>query len=142
MSGGVIAAMIAAIAFAVLVVFLIIVLVRLSKVLNEVQTTVKTAEQSVKAVTTDVNALSNEMQELLVKTNALMLDINGKVETIDPVFKAAGDLGESLTDLNQGARQAVDHLAQTGVAGGKAGLSFKVLQTAFSLARKLSKKGR
>ena len=57
MTGGEIAALIAAVAFAALVVFIIIVLLKVSKVIGEVQTTVNEANKSISILTKDEDSL-------------------------------------------------------------------------------------
>lgn len=132
MSGAEIAGLIAAGAFVVLVIFLSIVLVRVNKVMKNVQKTVDSVDQSVQSVTKDVNALSGEVEELLTKSNSLLADINQKVVTLDPVFKAMGEVGTSVSDLNQSSRQLANRITSVGGNLAKARLSTRILSSIFS----------
>ncbi|MHC9532389.1 DUF948 domain-containing protein [Dellaglioa sp. BT-FLS60] len=106
MTGGQIAGLIAAIAFAVLVLFIIFVLMRMMRTLGEVN-------KSISAITDDVDGLSGEVESILVKSNVLLDDVNGKVATIDPLFQAVADLSESVSDLNDASRDLVSHVSST-----------------------------
>lgn len=48
--------------------------------------------------------MSRQVEGLLVKSNELLLDINGKVATIDPLFTAVADLSESVSELNHSSK--------------------------------------
>ena len=88
MSGGEIAALIAAGAFAVLVRLL----GQIGKTVQKAETTVTQVNQTIQVVTRDVDILVREVEGLLVKSNELMGKVNQKVETIDPLFDAVADL--------------------------------------------------
>ncbi|KRM78421.1 hypothetical protein FC84_GL000861 [Lapidilactobacillus dextrinicus DSM 20335] len=104
MSGGEIAGLIAAGALLILVIFISIFLMRITKVMKNVEKTVDGVNQSLNTVTKDVDVLSSEVEGLLVKSNTLLDDVNGKVANLDPVFKAMGELGTSVSDLNTSSR--------------------------------------
>ena len=78
MTGGEIAGLIAAIAFAVLVVFIIRVLLQLSKTLEKVDQTVAEANTTIEVVTKDVDLLSRQVEGLLGRTTA-KATVAGKV---------------------------------------------------------------
>ncbi|WP_125981776.1 DUF948 domain-containing protein [Loigolactobacillus iwatensis] len=120
MTGGEAAALIAAIAFLILVFFIVLVLIRVTKIMREVQTTVAEANRTVTTVTSDVDALSKEVEGLLTKANVLLEDVNGKVANLDPVFQAAGDLGESVSDVNEASHHLVERLTNIGNSTAKA----------------------
>ncbi|KRM24421.1 DUF948 domain-containing protein [Latilactobacillus graminis] len=126
MTGGQIAALIAAGAFAVLVVFLIIMLLKVTKVLTNVAQTVAEANKSVTVVTENVDVLSREVASLLNKANGLLEDVNGKVADLDPVFRAAGELGESVSSLNAASRNLTTHVTTVGRTTAKATVASKV----------------
>lgn len=130
MSGGEIAALIAAVAFAVLVVFLIRVLNQVSKTVESVNKTVDEANSTIRVLTKDVDVLSSEVEGLLVKSNALLNDVNGKVATIDPLFTAVADLSESVSDLNRSGKYAISKLSAVGKTTAQATVAGKVGQTA------------
>ncbi|WP_025730582.1 DUF948 domain-containing protein [Atopobacter phocae] len=104
MSIGEIAGLIAALAFVALVVFIIINLKKVANVIGELENTVKEVNQTISIVTKDVNNLSVEVEGLLNKTNMLVDDVNGKLSMTDPLFNAIGDIGVSVSDVNQTSR--------------------------------------
>ncbi|WP_261806689.1 DUF948 domain-containing protein [Lapidilactobacillus luobeiensis] len=132
MSGGEIAGLIAAGAFLILVIFTAVFLNRLSKVMKNVEKTVDSVDQSLKTVTKDVNTLSSEVEGLLVKSNTLLGDVNQKVATMDPVFQAMGDLGESVSDLNAASRQLVVKITNAGGTVAKVSVGRRVLSSLLS----------
>lgn len=112
------AGLIAAIAFAVLVIFLSWSLIKLAKVLGELKQTVERVNRTLDVVTKDVDSLSSEVEGLLSKANVLVDDVNGKVSKTDPLFTAIGDLGITVSDLNDSTRQLTVNLVK-GVGKGK-----------------------
>ncbi|MDK8230770.1 DUF948 domain-containing protein, partial [Escherichia coli] len=72
MSGGEIAALIAAVAFVVLVIFLVLVLYKVSQVVSKIEDTIDETNTTIKVVTSDVNVLSRQVEGLLVKSNELL----------------------------------------------------------------------
>lgn len=126
MTGGQIAALIAAGAFAVLVVFLIVMLLKVTKVLTRVSETVTEANKSVTTITNDVDVLSRQVEGLLNKANVLLDDVNGKVADLDPVFRAAGELGESVSSLNTASRGLTEKVTNVGRTTAKATVASKM----------------
>ncbi|MGP6139652.1 MULTISPECIES: DUF948 domain-containing protein [unclassified Jeotgalibaca] len=104
MSWGEIAGLIAAIAFAALVIFLILAIRKATVVLGEVSKIAEEANKSVAVITKDVDHLSIEVEGLLNKANTLVDDLNGKISKTDPLFTAIGDLGVTVSDVNQSTR--------------------------------------
>lgn len=121
MSIGEIAAMIAALAFVVLVVYLVLNLNKLMKVIDDLGETVRRVNTTIDVVTRDVDNLSLEIEGLLNKANTLVEDINGKVSKTDPLFTAIGDLGESVSDLNDATRNMASNFVSTNEVGGRRG---------------------
>ena len=111
MTGTGLAALIAAIAFAVLVVYLCLVLKKLSGVLLRLHTTVDKANEAIGVVTKDVDQLSIEVEGLLNKVNTLVDDINGKLEKTDPLFTAIGDVGESVSGIQASTKKVSKSLS-------------------------------
>jgi uncharacterized protein YoxC len=107
MGYGEIAGLIAAIAFAVLVVFIILTLRKVTDILGEVEKIAQEANKSLVVITKDVDHLAIEVEGLLNKTNTLVDDLNGKISKTDPLFTAIGDLGVTVSDVNESTR----HLA-------------------------------
>ena len=103
MTGGEIAELIAAGAFAVLVIGIVVVLLKVSKVVGKLDTTVDEANKSLSIITKDADHLLVEVEGLLNKSNTTLDDVNGKLMLTDPLFKAVGDLGHSVSNLNNSA---------------------------------------
>lgn len=82
---------IAIIALVVAAIYLIFVLVSV----------LKQVKQTLGVLTNDANNISGEVEKLLVKANDLTVDIQGKMQHIDPAFIAIGDLGVSVSNVNQ-----------------------------------------
>ena len=82
-----------AVALIALIVYSILLVRKISNVVDE-------TEKTIKVLTTDVNVTLYQTNELLAKVNVLADDINGKMETIDPLFTAVADLSVSVSDLN------------------------------------------
>ncbi len=115
MGYGEIAGLIAAIAFAVLVVFIILTLRKVTDILGEVEKIAQEANKSLAVITKDVDHLAIEVEGLLNKTNTLVDDLNGKISKTDPLFTAIGDLGVTVSDVNESTR----HLAVALKGGSK-----------------------
>jgi uncharacterized protein YoxC len=129
MTGGEIAALIAAIAFAVLVLGLVYVLFKVAKMVSELNTTVEEANKSLSTITKDADLLLIEVEGLLNKSNVTLDDVNGKLGLTDPLFKAVGDLGESVSSLNHSTRNLSSHLASVSKRGASIGIAKKVGST-------------
>ena len=112
MSIGEIAGIIAALAFAVLVIFICINLSKLAKVMTDLKETVKRVNTTLDVVTKDVDNLSVEVEGLLNKTNSLVDDVNGKLGKTDPLFTAIGDLGVTVSDLNDSTKNMTVNLLE------------------------------
>ena len=85
-------------ALVTLVIYMIFFLSKIGKVVDETQKTIQ-------VLTSDVNVTLHQTNDLLAKVNVLTDDLNQKVATIDPLFTAVADLSESVSDLNDQARQ-------------------------------------
>lgn len=129
MTGGQIAALIAALAFLLLVVFLGVFLLRAAKSLG--------------VITSDVDQISREVEEILANANELLTDVNGKVKTIDPAFKAVGDLGESVSSLNEATRNLTARVGNVHAGRGLTGLAIasKFSKSAFQHYRNRKVRG-
>ncbi|AMB98887.1 hypothetical protein AWM75_02270 [Aerococcus urinaehominis] len=113
MSWNEVAALIAAIAFAVLVIFLVLFVRQLTKTISEVTETVDEVNKTIAVLRQDVDGISLEAQGLLNKSNTLLNDINGKVELVDPLFKAIGDVGVTVSEVNDSTKQLVLNVTST-----------------------------
>ncbi|WP_429970721.1 DUF948 domain-containing protein [Fructilactobacillus sp. Tb1] len=96
MTIGQIAGLIAAIAFAVLVVFIGIFLLSLVKVMND-------ASRNLDSITIDINDLSDNASDLID-------NVNDRIDQIDPVFQAAADLGSTVSDVTDKAKKTSEDL--------------------------------
>lgn len=141
MSLGGIAAIIAAIAFAVLVGFIATTLTKVTQVVNETKYTVQRLNTTIDVVTKDVDGLAIEVEGLLNKANTLVDDVNGKLSKTDPLFEAVGDLGESVSDLNDSTKEMVSNLVH-GNAGRKRSKVSKFLNTARNISKASKKANR
>ena len=112
MSIGEIAGIIAALAFAVLVIFICVNLSKLAKVMTDLKETVKRVNTTLDVVTKDVDNLSVEVEGLLNKANSLVDDVNGKLGKTDPLFTAIGDLGVTVSDLNDSTKNMTVNLLE------------------------------
>lgn len=113
MTWGEIAGLIAAIAFAVLVVYLVLLLRQLTKTISEVTHTVNEANETIAVLRKDVDGISIEAQGLLNKSNVLLDDVNNKVAQVDPLFKAIGEIGVTVSDVNDSTRNLVLNITGT-----------------------------
>lgn len=129
MNGVEIAAIIFAVAFVVLVFFIV-------QVLREVKETVAKANQTVDVLSSDAHVLMHQADELMVKTNVLLNDVNGKVATIDPLFDAIADLSVTVTDLNDSSRNFVTKVSSAKGATKKAGVAMALGRTGMKLFKK------
>ena len=68
--------------------------------LKHLVTTVKEMNNSIQILTKDANSIAGNVDELLVKTNVLMEDVNHKVSELDPLFKTAAELSEPFSSKN------------------------------------------
>lgn len=99
-----ISALIVALAFAILVIYLIKTLKSATKTLENTSATVEALEKQLRGITT-------ESELLLKKTNALADDLQQKSESLNTVFGAAKELGESMKTLNQSVHQVSDKIS-------------------------------
>lgn len=113
MTIGGIAGLIAALAFVALVGFIGYTLVSLTGVIKEAGHTLQKLNTTVEVVTRDVDNLSIEVEGLLNKANTLVDDVNGKLSKTDPLFVAIGDLGHSVSDLNESTKNMTSNLVSS-----------------------------
>lgn len=104
MTTGELAALIAAIAFLILVIWIGWFLTKTVKSLNH------TVDQLSK-LTEDADSISKELEDVLGNTNQLLEDVNGKAEKLDPAIQAVADVGQSVSDVNNASRQFVEKIS-------------------------------
>ncbi|MGX7091571.1 DUF948 domain-containing protein [Hutsoniella sourekii] len=112
MTLGGLAGMIAALAFVGLVVFICLNLSKLSQIMTDLQETVQRVNRTLDVVTKDVDNLSIEVEGLLNKANSLVDDVNGKLGKTDPLFVAIGELGVTVSDLNESTKKMTINLLE------------------------------
>ena len=128
MTPGQIAGLIAAGAFLLLVIFIGVFLMNMVRSLGEVT-------RSVKMMTEDIDVISKQAEDILSNANVLLEDVNQKVATIDPVFKAAADLGTSVSDLNDATRNLTGRVSSTAKKTAGAGIMSRLSRAAFNAYR-------
>lgn len=111
-------------ALAVFFVYLTIFIHKLGKTVDETNRTIK-------LLTTDANVSLYQVNELMAKVNVLTDDVAGKMEVINPLFVAVADLSETVSDLNNSARNLSGKAVVTS-GGVSSALSRTVLRTALS----------
>ncbi|WP_018921560.1 DUF948 domain-containing protein [Salsuginibacillus kocurii] len=85
--------LIAALAFLVLVIFLARTLAKLADVLTGV-------EKTVGQLPDQLNQITKETGDVLHNTNETIIDVNEKMQTLNPVFYIAEDAGEASRKLS------------------------------------------
>ena len=81
---------------------------------------------SIQILTKDANSIAGNVDELLVKTNVLMEDVNHKVSELDPLFKTAAELSESVSDLNVASRSMADKVVRSTESVAKTSAALRV----------------
>lgn len=110
-TAGEIAGLIAAIAFAILALVACFVLFKVAGVVGNLNTTVDEVNKSLGTITKDTDHLLIEVEGLLNKSNSTLDDVNGKLGLTNPLFKAVGDLGVSVSSLNDSTVRLTQNLA-------------------------------
>ena len=113
-------------ALVALVIYMIFFLSKIGKVVDETQKTIQ-------VLTSDVNVTLHQTKDRLAKVNVLTDDVNQKVATIDPLFTAVADLSESVSDLNDQARQLSVKAVSAGGKTVKASIGLKAIKMASKL---------
>lgn len=126
LTGGEIAGIIAAVAFAILAISLAITIFRAGNVINEVNTTIEEVNKTITVLTKNTDHLLIEVEGLLNKSNTTLNDVNGKLGLTDPLFKAVGDLGLSVSELNNATKNLTTQLGGKAKTGATIGISKKI----------------
>ncbi|GAK05463.1 general stress protein [Geomicrobium sp. JCM 19037] len=107
-----IAALVAAIAFAVLVIFL-------GKVLSNLSVVLQKTGETVGKLPDQLDEISKETGIILHNTNETILDLNEKIKTLNPIFGMVQDAGEasrklssSLVDMTESMRSQTNQAAK------------------------------
>lgn len=108
-----IAAIIVAVALTIFIIYLALNLKKISNIFEQLKHTVVQANASIEIITKDVDRLSIEVEGLLNKANDLVDDVNGKLSKTDPLFTAIGDLGLTVSDVNESTHNLVAKVTGT-----------------------------
>ena len=103
-----IAALIAAVAFAVLVIYLAMTLKASTRTLNNVANTLEGLEKQMQGIT-------SETTELLHKTNVLADDVSQKTAKLDGLFDGVKGIGETVQDFNKTLKQFSSSVSRAAV---------------------------
>jgi len=87
-----------AVAFTVLVVFLVRTLVSAQQSLNKTTETLQEIKET-------IDELSTEVQGVVRQANTITIDLQHKMEQIDPVMESVKNVGEVLNEVTVAARQ-------------------------------------
>lgn len=136
-SYGALAGLIAAGAFLLLVLCMIPLLVHTSKALKEASKTIENANDIMVKIGHNSEELMQQSGDVLDKTNMLLADINDKMRTVEPVVKAAADLGESVSKINASSQRAVQRISNHKIS--RTGLISTIFAT--MLARRKRRRG-
>lgn len=110
MTIGGIAWLIVAISIAVFVVFLCLILFNFAGVVKELRETVSKINETLSVVNRDADRILVEVEGIANKANHLVDDLNGKLGKTDPLFKAIGDVGASVSDLNESSKNIASNI--------------------------------
>ena len=136
-SYGALAGLIAAVAFLILVLFTLPLIVRATKTMKKVDSTMDSVNTAVDDLTKQTAVLMKQSEDLL--SNALLADVNGKVTELEPVVKAAADLGESVSDINSSSRRMIERFSGMGIRGAGIGIFSSLVSRMF--ARRKRRRG-
>lgn len=98
---GQVSGLIIAMAFLILVIFVGIFLMKMIQTVTKIN-------DNVKSLTRDVDDVSKQSSRLLSTSNELLHEVDRKLITVDPVFKAMAKVGASVAKVND----TVDGLAK------------------------------
>jgi len=101
-----VAALIAALAFALIAIYLAKTLKSLSRTFDSVADTLDGFEQQMQGIT-------HETTELLHKTNELAEDIQGKTAKLDVLFDGVKGIGETVKDFNESLQTLSSEITRT-----------------------------
>ncbi|WP_187444893.1 DUF948 domain-containing protein [Rossellomorea vietnamensis] len=91
-------AVIAAVAFTILVVYLIL-------TLRKVMATIAETKKTLHDARTSVNSLTDEAEELIHTANQISDDVKGKMKAVDPLVESAQDVGEMIHSVTSSVKR-------------------------------------
>jgi uncharacterized protein YoxC len=95
-----------AVAFICLVIFLILTLRKGMTTLTETNTTLVDVRNA-------IHGLSGEASQLIHTANQVTKDVKGKIQTIDPIFESAHNVGEVLQTVTESVKKTAVQIGQT-----------------------------
>lgn len=101
---GYISALVAAIAFAVLIIFLVKTLKTATTMMERVGNTMEQVEQQVQGITRESEAMLN-------RSNTIMEDVQTKTESINGFVGSLQNVGESVDNVNHSFRRVADSVS-------------------------------
>ncbi|WP_068609567.1 DUF948 domain-containing protein [Paenibacillus swuensis] len=110
-----------AVAFAILVVFLI-------KTLKKVMESLEQTNRTLTEVQHTVNDLTVEAKQLMHTVNQITVDVKGKINSVEPFFETAQDVGEVLHGVTNSVKQV------TAAVLGETGSGQRVPTTGYPVA--------
>lgn len=99
-----VSALIAAIAFAVLVIYLV-------QTLKALRTTLENVASTVDSLQNQLTGVTEETERLLHNTNKLTEDLHEKSQALDSLFNQVKEVGNSLGKLNQSFKNISNQVA-------------------------------
>ena len=118
------------VAYILVAIALIVCLVYLTITIQKAGRMIDETEKTIKTLSSDVDVTLHHTNELLVKVNVLVDDINV------PLFTAVADLSESVSDLNQHARVLGKKASSAGSKTIKTGAGLSALRFASKFFKK------
>lgn len=86
-------------------------------------------------MTSNVDVIAKQTDKIMATSNALVKDVDDKLNIVTPVFQAAADLGQSVSDLNSATQNLTKRVKDTGKKGVSAGLAGKFGKGAWNMYR-------
>ncbi|GEL77189.1 DUF948 domain-containing protein [Tenuibacillus multivorans] len=100
-----ISALIASIAFLILVIYISYTLVSVRKTFHHMANTTEALEKQMQGIT-------HETTELLKKTNYMAADISGKTDKLDVLFDGVKGIGQTVQEFNESLQKLSDELKE------------------------------
>ncbi|WP_052504596.1 DUF948 domain-containing protein [Rossellomorea aquimaris] len=91
-------AVIAAVAFTILVIYLIMTLRKVMATLTETEKTLSDARKA-------VNGVTEEAEELIHTANQISDDVKGKMKAVDPLLESVHDVGDMLQNVTSSVKR-------------------------------------
>ncbi|NLP50415.1 DUF948 domain-containing protein [Bacillus sp. RO1] len=100
-------AVIAAVAFTVLVIYLVM-------TLRKVMTTLAETIQTLSDARTAVNGITEEAEDLIHRANQISDDVKGKMEAVEPLIESAHDVGDMIHNITSEVKRTAMQKSKAG----------------------------